>query len=112
MKDVQQDADNAKLNFQTSENKRGELQDHISQTASQISDDAARNKQFQDALIEENKRLLEEIAALKALLAQKEKDQISFREALEKEKVDMRLAFEQQLNEKDLKIKNFTELAL
>ena len=44
MKDMEQDVENAKTELQDSEQKRVGLQDHITNSAHQISEDAHRNK--------------------------------------------------------------------
>lgn len=62
---MEKDVGNAKTNLNVSESKRVELQEHIKTTTIQISEDASRNKQFQDGLIAENKRLLDELHSLK-----------------------------------------------
>ena len=51
-----------------SEIKRVELQAHIKQVSVQISEDASKNKQFQDKVIEENKQLQNEVLRLKEAL--------------------------------------------
>lgn len=58
---MEKEVEAAKGSYQESEVKRVELQGFIKTTSISISEDASRNKQFQDELIAENKRLLDEI---------------------------------------------------
>ena len=85
---------NAQTITQNSEQKRGELQIHIKQTSIAIQEDAAKNKEFQDGIIMENKRLIEEMAKLKELVAVKEKEKIDLKSFYEKEKLDTQLKHE------------------
>ncbi|CDW86350.1 gas2 domain containing protein [Stylonychia lemnae] len=80
IRDLELDAQNANTITQNSEIKRVELQTHIRETAVQIQIEATKNKEFQDKLIEENKRLREDLHRANGLLNEREVEIHTLRE--------------------------------
>ena len=102
MKDMEKDLAMNKDLLTHSEHKRKELQDFIQMTAVQMGEDAAKNKKWQEEVRDENKRLLEDIERLKALVMDKEREKMEMRVQMEKEKMDMQLNMENIINQKDI----------
>ena len=57
MDDMKSDVDNSRRDLAESEGKRGELQQHITETGVKVGDDAKEHKSYQDQLIAENEDL-------------------------------------------------------
>lgn len=70
---MEQDVANAQAVTKDSESKRVELQVFIKQTSVRIQETSVENKSFQDALINENSQLQNEVQRLRETVVQKEK---------------------------------------
>eukprot|EP00347_Sterkiella_histriomuscorum_P004714 403359390 len=72
IRDMEIDVVNSNTLTKNSEVKRVELQTFIKQTSVTIQEDAQKNKQFQDELIAENKRLRDELHRAQGLINEKD----------------------------------------
>ncbi|CDW85596.1 gas2 domain containing protein [Stylonychia lemnae] len=98
IRDMEQDVVNSQTITKNSEIKRVELQTFIKTTSIQIQEDAQKNKQFQDSVINENNNLQQEVLRLKQALIQKEK-----------ERLDQQQRYETIISERELRIKTLIE---
>ena len=72
--DCHKEVDCCRRDFRESEAKRGELQEHITQTGVKVGQDAKEHETYQDDLIRENDDLKQQIRDLKQQMAFKERD--------------------------------------